>query len=63
MRTIRGLVARPLRDWLAALDACVRDGRPADFVVIAIGFLGSWWVYVPIHELAHALGCLLAGAR
>lgn len=63
MRTIRGLVARPLRDWLEALDACVRDGRPADFVMIVLGFLLSWWVYVPIHELAHAWGCLLAGGE
>lgn len=63
MRTIRDLVARPLRDWLEALEACVRDGRPADFVALALGFLLSWWVYVPIHELAHAWGCLLAGGE
>lgn len=57
------IVAQPLRDWLGALDACVRDGGPADLVAIALGFLLSWWVYVPIHELAHAWGCLLAGGE
>jgi hypothetical protein len=57
------IFAQPLRDWLGALDACVRDSRPADFVVIALGFLLSWWIYVPVHELAHAWGCLLAGGE
>jgi len=54
-------VAQPLRDWLDALDACVGEGRRAHLVAIALGFLLSWWIYVPIHELAHAWGCLLAG--
>jgi hypothetical protein len=57
------LVTQPLRDWLGALEACVRDGRPADVVAIAAGMLLSWWIYVPIHELAHAWGCLLAGGE
>jgi hypothetical protein len=57
------LIAQPLRDWLDALDACVRDGRRAHLAVIALGFLLSWWVYVPVHELAHAWGCLLAGGE
>ncbi len=25
--------------------------------------LAAWWVYVPLHELAHAWGCLLAGGQ
>lgn len=57
------LVAQPLLDWLGALEACVHRGRPADVVVVAAGFLLSWWIYVPIHELAHAWGCLLAGGE
>ena len=57
------LVAQPLRDWLAALDACVGEGRRAYLVAIPLGFLLSWWIYVPVHELAHAWGCLLAGGE
>jgi hypothetical protein len=57
------LVAQPLRDWLDALEACVRDGGRAHLIVIALGFLVSWWIYVPVHELAHAWGCLLAGGE
>lgn len=55
------LVAQPLHDWLDALDACVGEGSRAHLVVIALGVLLSWWIYVPVHELAHAWGCLLAG--
>lgn len=39
----------------------MREGSRAHLVVIALGFLLSWWIYVPVHELAHAWGCLLAG--
>jgi hypothetical protein len=41
----------------------VRDGRRAAVVVMALSALVAWWLYVPIHELAHAWGCLLAGGQ
>jgi hypothetical protein len=56
-------VARPLRDWLDALDACMRAGSLAALVLLALSLMLTWWVYVPIHELAHAWGCLLAGGQ
>lgn len=56
-------MAQPVRDWLDALEACVRNGSRAHLVLIAPGFVLSWWIYVPIHELAHAWGCLLAGGE
>jgi len=56
-----GILARPLRDWLAALHACV--GARADVAVIATAMALTWWVYVPVHELLHAWGCLLAGGQ
>jgi hypothetical protein len=57
------IVAQPLRDWLDALDACMRAGGLAALVLLALSLVLSWWVYVPIHELAHAWGCLLAGGQ
>ena len=61
MRPKLTLITRPLRDWLAALETCMRHGHQASVVVIALSALVTWWLYVPIHELAHAWGCLLAG--
>ena len=57
------IFAQPFSDWVAALDACVRHGRRTAIVVIALSVLVAWWLYVPIHELAHAWGCLLTGGR
>jgi len=56
-------VARPFRDLLAAMEAQLLPAR-RPVVALALLFLGAaatWWVYVPVHELLHALGCLAAG--
>jgi DNA-binding beta-propeller fold protein YncE len=55
------IVAQPLRDWLDALESCVRTSGRASIAIIAVTLLAAWWLYVPLHELAHAWGCLLAG--
>lgn len=31
------------------------------WLALALGLAAGWWLYVPLHELAHALGCLAAG--
>ncbi|MBK8740004.1 MAG: hypothetical protein IPM02_10865 [Betaproteobacteria bacterium] len=56
----RRLFAEPVRDYLAALDA-MRDRGVAGLAVAGVAFALAWFVYVPIHELFHAWGCLLAG--
>jgi len=56
-------VARPLHDWLDALEACVRGGGRASVGIMLVSVLAAWWLYVPLHELGHAWGCLLAGGR
>jgi hypothetical protein len=57
------IIAQPLRDWLDALEACVRGGGRASIAVVVASLLAAWWLYVPLHELAHAWGCLLTGGR
>ncbi len=51
----------PFTDFLAAYDRGI--GRKGVFAIFWVGAAcaASWWVYVPLHELMHAWGCLLAG--
>jgi len=53
----------PLRDWLDAFDACTRAGVRVSLAIVALSLVVTWWLYVPLHELAHAWGCLLTGGR
>lgn len=50
----------PLGDLMGGLDRCLAAGARA-LLPLALGLLVGWWVYVPLHELAHAFGCLLTG--
>jgi len=54
-------VTQPVRDYLDGLQAAVvGHGVPAVVLVIVAGAV-TWWVYVPVHELLHAYGCLWTG--
>lgn len=56
-----GVLSRPLHDFLAALEHCLRESPGANTGVIAFCMLLTWWVYVPLHELLHVLGCIISG--
>jgi hypothetical protein len=55
----------PVDDVLAAMEARVaRQSRPWRALVVALlAGAATWWVYVPAHELLHALGCRVTGGR
>jgi len=60
-RPLRRLLLAPLRDTLEGMDRAVaRQGLWA-LPVLMLGLAMSWWLYVPLHELFHAWGCLAAG--
>jgi hypothetical protein len=61
LRCRDGVLARPLDDYLAALSACLTPISLGRVLIAALAFVATWWVYVPVHELAHALGCVLTG--
>jgi hypothetical protein len=61
LRTLIGLFRLPLDDYTIALGPLGDGFRPARVVVLVAAAAVSWWVYVPIHELAHALGCIAGG--
>ena len=58
----RGLLSEPARDYIAALDA-LRERGYGGLASACAAFALSWFAYVPIHELFHAWGCLLAGGE
>lgn len=51
--------ALPVTDLLRGQGRVLRRGR--DLAWLLGGLLAGWWVYVPLHELLHAFGCLAAG--
>ncbi len=63
VRSVLNIARLPVDDYLAALDVAVRPPRAAVFAAIAVAGVVSWWIYVPIHELLHAAGCLLGGGE
>jgi hypothetical protein len=63
---LRGLIAwvwLPVDDYLRALRACLDGFQGGRIALIALTLLVCWWVYVPVHELAHVLGCVATGGR
>ncbi len=37
--------------------------RPRDLSWLLAGLVAGWWVYVPLHELLHAFGCMATGGQ
>ena len=55
------LFSRPFLDLVRGEMRCVE--RPRDLAWLALGLAAGWWLYVPVHELLHALACLAAGGE
>lgn len=60
MKRLRAFFVRPFLDAFHGLDHCLGGGMPA-LLKVAVGLAVGWWIYVPLHELLHALACLAAG--
>jgi hypothetical protein len=58
---VQRFFAQPLHDYVEGLLISFRGGLGQALILIAAAFMLSWWIYVPIHELSHAYGCILAG--
>ena len=57
------LSTEPLHDYFAALNICLGEFKIRHLAAIILSFIVSWWCYVPIHELSHALGCIIGGGQ
>ncbi len=61
---MRPFFRQPIDDVLACLEPIVATKKPALAVVpLFLSLIVSWVVYVPIHELLHALGCAVSGGE
>lgn len=58
----RSWLRGPFDDTMVAMEWIVVGARPvAGVAMLAVSMTVAWYVYVPIHELLHAAGCLVAG--
>jgi hypothetical protein len=55
------MLRAPWEDLTRALAAALPEPPWAASIAALAGLLVSWWLYVPIHELLHALGCVATG--
>jgi hypothetical protein len=58
---MRGFFGAPIADYLDALDGSLTPFSVARLVAALAGFAAGWFIYVPLHELLHAFGCLATG--
>ncbi len=63
MRRLIDLLSAPIQDYTAGLEAAFPGFRLSSAIAIVGCFAASWWIYVPIHELLHAYGCILTGGE
>lgn len=61
--SLESLFLLPVRDYLEALQAGFHPFRLRAGAAFVLALIVSWWAYVPVHELAHAYGCILAGGE
>lgn len=63
MSSLSRFLLLPVEDYTAALQVCFERFEARGLIAAGIALVVSWWVYVPVHELAHALGCWLGGGE
>ena len=61
---MRKIVLRLFHDVMMCLVHLERVPRPiVAMVAVIVSLVVTWFVYVPIHELLHAAGCVLSGGE
>lgn len=55
------IIVLPFEDFFSGLESCLSKSSYTNLVVMMAMFVLTWLVYVPIHELGHAFGCILGG--
>lgn len=60
-RGFRALLVRPLVATTLGLERIIQDEHRIRWALALVSVVVAWHVYVPIHELLHALGCAATG--
>ena len=55
------LLLSPLMATVDAIEPIVRSGHRIQWLFAGVSLVAAWYVYVPIHELLHAHGCVATG--
>ncbi len=53
----------PGKDAFFGLERCLAAGGGRALLWVMLGLAAGYWLYVPIHELAHALACWATGGE
>lgn len=61
MSGLINIITLPFMDFFAGLERCLLESPYINLVVLILCFAATWWIYVPLHELAHAFGCMAGG--
>ena len=61
IKQIKHILALPFEDFFSGLESCLSKQPYLSLFVMMLSFVISWWVYVPLHELGHAFGCIIGG--
>lgn len=59
---IPSVIANPARDVWTGFQRCV-DAGPKSALLVIVGLWVGYWLYVPVHELLHAYGCMATGGE
>ena len=62
MKRALSIVRGPVVDFWSGMDRCLDHGMRG-LVLMIVGMLAGWWIYVPVHELMHVLGCVITGGE
>lgn len=57
------LMSLPMHDFSSAMETSLQGSFGVNMIIIFLSLLVSWWIYVPVHELLHASGCLIGGGE
>jgi hypothetical protein len=67
MKTLRTFFLLPVDDLVTGLEDSLRPGPGHGaylrLALVGLGLAVGWWLYVPLHELLHAAGCLVTGGK